>query len=183
MITLRDFTEHEIEDEIRWMTTETEWIKADTPWESIEPTDADELRKELSDIVKESLEDFVWSRKEVFVDNHHIGFVSKYPLNTSEYVETFPLGNNESERTAVGIEICESVFWNKGYGTEALKEWLKYCFKSEEKEIFLETWSGNKRMIKCAEKCGFKLCEKVSGTHMIGSEQYDSLLYRIARDL
>ena len=94
MITLRDFTELEIEDEIRWMTTETEWIKADTPWESIEPIDADELRKELSDIVKESLEDFVWSRKEVFVDNHHIGFVSKYPLNTSEYVETFPLGNN-----------------------------------------------------------------------------------------
>ena len=38
-------------------------------------------------------------------------------------------------------------------------------------------------MIKCAEKCGFKLCEKVIGTYMIGSEQYDSLLYRIARDL
>ena len=92
MIYLKDFTEHEIEDEIRWMTTETEWIKADTPW--------------------------------------------------------------EPERTAVGIEICDSSFWNKGYGTEALKEWIKYCFASGEKEIYLETWSGNNRMIKCAEKCG-----------------------------
>lgn len=180
MIYLKDFTEHEIEDEIRWMTTETEWIKADTPWEPVEPVDEEELRNEFSEIVKESLEDFVWSRKEVFVDDHHIGFVSRYPLETSEYEDAFPLGAKEPERTAVGIEICESSFWNKGYGTEALKEWIKYCFASGEKEIYLETWSGNNRMIKCAEKCGFKLYAKVTGTHMIGAEQFDSLLFRVA---
>ena len=182
MIILKDFTEQEIEDEIRWMTSETKWMEADTPWESIEPADADELRKEMSDLVKEDLEGFVQSRKEIFIDDHHIGFVSMYPLDTSEYGEILPLAEKEEQKIAVGIEICESSSWNKGYGTEALKVWIDHCFQLGFKEVYMETWSGNNRMIRCAEKCGFKLIGKIMGTHTVGEMQVDSMLYRVVKD-
>ncbi|MBP5490257.1 MAG: hypothetical protein J6Y10_06625 [Lachnospiraceae bacterium] len=33
MVELRDMTERDIEDYVRWFTTETEWMKTDAPWE------------------------------------------------------------------------------------------------------------------------------------------------------
>lgn len=35
-IILRDMIESDIEDYVRWFTTETEWSNADAPWEPIE---------------------------------------------------------------------------------------------------------------------------------------------------
>ena len=35
-IILRDMIASDIEDYVRWFTTETEWSKADAPWEPIE---------------------------------------------------------------------------------------------------------------------------------------------------
>ena len=35
-IILRDMIESDIEDYVRWFTTETEWSKTDAPWEPIE---------------------------------------------------------------------------------------------------------------------------------------------------
>ena len=105
-----------------------------------------------------------------------------YPLDTSEYGEIFPLAEKEEKKIAVGIEICESSFWNKGYGTEALKVWIDHCFQLGFKEVYIETWSGNNRMIRCAEKCGFKLIGKIMGTHTVGEMQVDSMLYRVVKD-
>ena len=35
-IILRDMIESDIEDYVRWFTTETEWSSTDAPWETIE---------------------------------------------------------------------------------------------------------------------------------------------------
>lgn len=35
-IILRDMIESDIDDYVRWFTTETEWSNTDAPWESIE---------------------------------------------------------------------------------------------------------------------------------------------------
>ena len=34
-ITLRDMGESDIEDYVRWFTTETEWSETDSPWEPV----------------------------------------------------------------------------------------------------------------------------------------------------
>ena len=44
-IVLRDQIKSDIDDEIRWMTEETGWIKADTPWESVIQIDPEQLKK------------------------------------------------------------------------------------------------------------------------------------------
>lgn len=46
---------------------------------------------------------------------------------------------------------------NKGYGTEAIKAFLKYFFNVlNMKVLYLEVASFNKRAIRCYEKCGFE---------------------------
>ena len=177
IVLLRDFTIQDIEDEIRWMTEQTEWIKSDTPWEDIEPIDIQELRSELQDIADNSLDGFVQNRKEIMVNGHHIGFVSLYPMTLDEYDDILPIDDKDKEKTAVGIEICEPSFWNQGYGTKALNMWLEYCFKQGIKEVFLETWSGNFGMIKCAGNCGFNRVGIIKNNHMVDGRTVDNILF------
>jgi RimJ/RimL family protein N-acetyltransferase len=62
----------------------------------------------------------------------------------------------ESRSLFVGIDLPEEDTWGKGYGTEALRLWIDYLFRTMElEEIKTATWTGNRRMMRCAEKCGF----------------------------
>ena len=46
---------------------------------------------------------------------------------------------------------------NKGYGTEAVSLLVDYLFREMGlEEVKTATWTGNKRMVRCAKKCGFK---------------------------
>ena len=58
-IILRDMTESDIEDYIRWFTTETEWSNTDAPWEPIESDEETERKswREYYESVKELSDD------------------------------------------------------------------------------------------------------------------------------
>ncbi len=78
-------------------------------------------------------------------DGQHIGWVIYY-----EY--------DQDDKTAfVGIDIPEPENWGKGLGTEALSLLIDHLFEYLDLiEIRTATWTGNGRMIRCAEKCGFQ---------------------------
>lgn len=177
-ITLKSFTELEIEDEVRWMTVETQWMREDTPWEEPESIDPVDLRKQMQEIMTNDYQSFVQSRSEIFVKEKHIGFVTIYPLTTADYY--FEHQDTEQKyEYAVGVEICEPAFWGCGYGTEALTAWVHFWENQGIKVLYLETWSGNNRMIKCAEKCGFSLLGQKTQTHVVENEYVHSLLFQI----
>ena len=53
--------------------------------------------------------------------------------------------------------IGEQDLWGKGYGSDALKTFLKYIFHVKKfRYIYLRVYQHNPRAIKCYEKCGFK---------------------------
>ena len=54
-IILRDMIESDIEDYVRWFTTETQWSKADAPWEPVESDEETERAswREYYESVKE----------------------------------------------------------------------------------------------------------------------------------
>jgi RimJ/RimL family protein N-acetyltransferase len=56
----------------------------------------------------------------------------------------------------IGIMIGEKAYWEKGYGTEALRLMLKYVFEISSLEtVVLKTLDWNLRAQRCFEKCGF----------------------------
>ena len=177
-IVLRDFIESDIEDEIRWMNVDTAWMKADTPWEEIEPFDEDEIRKNWMYNIQNMPPEAVRCRLEIEVDGKHIGFVSAYYVDENyEWIPFDEIEKDTSVFRALGIEICESNYWCRGIGRQALNAYMDYFAEMGETTFVLETWSGNHRMIKCAEKIGFVECKRNIGTREVGGQKYDGLTF------
>jgi len=92
--------------------------------------------------------------------------------------------HDESDRSIwVGINIAESAFWNQGLGTEALRLWIGYLFQGLDlRRVRLGTWSGNRRMVRCAEKCGFALVGRTVGNREVRGKRYDGLEFELMRE-
>ncbi len=80
-----------------------------------------------------------------------------------ETEEGRPIGNlglhgiDESQgRATLGIAIGEKEHWGRGYGTEAIRQVLRYAFTELGlRRLTLGTDEDNARGIRCYEKCGF----------------------------
>lgn len=47
-------------------------------------------------------------------------------------------------------------------------------------KIYVQTWSGNTRMMHVAEKCGFEPVKRKTGIRTVGGMKYDGLTYRLS---
>lgn len=62
----------------------------------------------------------------------------------------------KNSKVVVGIFIGNKEYWNKGYGTDAMKVLIKFIFEQMNiNKIKLNVYSFNERAIRCYEKCGF----------------------------
>ena len=185
-IILRDMTKEDIEDDIRWNTVETDWAHWDAPWES-EPDlltfDPEEYRRKELIKLNEPKDEIRWGFEIDTDDGKHIGACNSYMINC-EY-EWTPLSKAKPDEKlfrTVGLDICESSFCGKGLGTNALAAFIKYYLDNGEEEIFTQTWSGNVRMIKCAEKLGFEVCKRIEDKREVRGEKYDGLTFRLDKE-
>lgn len=181
-ITLRDYVLADVEDEARWTNVDTEWFRSDTPWMTLEPVDADELRADMSEIIKSMPDGAIRWRFEIEVDGRHIGLVSSYYLDSNfEYTpwDAIDQSKNASENhsvRALGIEICEMEYWGKGIGTKALTMLMEYYRSFGENHFLIETWSGNRRMLRCAHKLGFCEVKRTKGAHVVDGVEVDDII-------
>ena len=82
---------------------------------------------------------------------------------------------------AIGIDICESDVWGNGVGTNALRAFINYYFGNGVDELYTQTWSGNIRMLRCAEKLGFEECNRYVGSRQVEGKTYDGLTFRLEK--
>ncbi len=77
----------------------------------------------------------------------HIGTVNSYWIS------------KETHWLAAGIVIYDSAYWGEGGGKEALSLWIDYLFKARPEivRLDLQTWSGNQKMMRLAERLGFRM--------------------------
>ena len=181
-ITLRDYALSDVKDEVRWTNVETEWFRADTPWMTMEPVDEDELRADMTEIIRSMPENAIRWRFEIDVDGRHVGLVSSYYLDENyEYTpwdsidQSKNAPGNHSVR-ALGIEICEMAYWGKGIGTKALTALMEYYRGLGENRFLIETWSGNLRMLGCAGKLGFHEVKRIKGAHIVDGKEVDDII-------
>jgi RimJ/RimL family protein N-acetyltransferase len=82
----------------------------------------------------------------------------------------------------MGIDIYDTQYWNGGYGTEALKLWISYLFEHLDiARVGLTTWSGNPRMIACAEKLGMQMEGRMRKCRYYKGVYYDSIRMGLLR--
>lgn len=182
-IILRDMIESDIEDYVRWFTIEREWENWDAPWEKEDTSEEENERtswrdyyeqvKDLPDTTRRWKMEIVWN-------NRHIGWVSSYPIDEN-YDWFDEVRDGQIVYRAVGICICEPDIWGKGIGTNALRAFMNYYFENGVNELYTQTWSGNVRMLRCAEKLGFVECNRNVGTREVDGQKYDGLTFRLEK--
>ena len=181
-IVLRDYVLADVEDEIRWTNEETAWFYADTPWMTLEKEDPDTLRREMTEIISSMTEDAIRWRFEIEISGRHVGMVSSYYLDDT--FQSIPWSSIDQKKNArengairtLGIEICETDCWGKGYGTQALTALMDYYRSFGENRFFLETWSGNQRMMSCAKKLGFTEAGRRKNEICVSGQYHDEMI-------
>ena len=173
-VVLRDMRESDIEDYVRWFTVETAWSDFDAPWEPID-TDEQTERTAWSEYyasVKDMPDGSRRRKFEIEWNGRHVGWVSSYAID-----ERYEWTNGPSDRIAVGIDLCEPDVWGRGVGTQALGAFCDYLFAHGIDVLYTQTWSGNARMIRCAEKLGFTECNRFAELREDNGERYDALTF------
>lgn len=147
-----------------------EWKKWDAPYYPLERIDLKLYRQQMSERL--TADGGVPSRLAITTrDGDIIGTVSYYwEHQPSLWME-------------VGIVIYKPAYWNGGYGTEALKLWVDHLFASMPLvRIGLATWSGNRRMIRCAEKLGMQMEARIRKARLYDGNYYDSIRMGVLRE-
>lgn len=84
----------------------------------------------------------------------------------------------------IGILIYDEKYWGGGIGSYAIKAWTTETFNEFKniEHIGLTTWSGNVRMMKLAEKVGFKKEAQIRKVRFWQGVYYDSVKYGVLRE-
>ena len=180
-IVLRDMKESDIEDMVYYMTVETAWGDWDAPWETLDDFDADTYRKEQKERLQKPQSGHRWSLHIDTTDGYHIGKVSSYLLDENyNWLDDVKLGQKAFH--ALGIGILDSRYWGKGLGTQALAAWIQYHLDEEIRDLCLQTWSGNERMVRSAKSVGFVECRRLFGIRQVRGGTYDALTFCLDLD-
>lgn len=172
MVILRPMRRNDIEDNVRWFTTETEWGNWDAPWEPFESDEQTERQSwtEYYEWLQERPGQEIRHRLEIEQDGVHIGWVSWYTdLGYMDNPEGIP---------AIGIDIPETVHRKSGSGTEALRLFMDYLRGCGFSSFYTQTWSGNLAMMRVAEKLGFREVCRKKDYRIVNGKTYDAVTFR-----
>ncbi|MEN8238737.1 MAG: GNAT family protein [Actinomycetota bacterium] len=97
-------------------------------------------------------------------------------------VVTYTWEDEATRWLEVGIVLYSPDSWGRHLGRRALRLWVSHLFSRFEIEhIGLTTWSGNPRMIGCAESLGMKLEARVRKVRYFEGEYFDSIKLGVLR--
>ena len=111
-------------------------------------------------------------RAVVTVGGDRVGFVSRF--------EEPPAGGGWWE---VGIVLFRPTIWGYGVGRQALRLWTESTFSTTDAHVVtLTTWSGNGRMIHCANAVGYRECGRIPQARSWQGSRWDSVTMAVLRD-
>ncbi|CAM4372995.1 GNAT family N-acetyltransferase [Deinococcus marmoris] len=105
------------------------------------------------------------NRKIIALDDVCIGLVTRS--------EEAPEGGGWWE---LGIVIYDPAYWGGGLGTRALTLWTATTFAETDAHVItLTTWGGNERMVRAAERAGYRECARIPEARAWNGRRWDSV--------
>lgn len=163
---LRPATEEDLELLWRLIHDDLAWKRLDAPYYPPPTWTLEEFRAGYFQVLSGGGSDLV-----VEVNGEPVGVVTyTWEDETTRWLE-------------VGIVLYSPGSWGRRLGRRALRLWVSHLFSRFEVEhIGLTTWSGNPRMIGCAESVGMTLEARVRKVRYFEGEYYDSVKLGVLRE-
>jgi len=77
----------------------------------------------------------------------------------------------------IGIVLYDPAVWDGGIGTRALRLWSDWLAAlPDSHRLDLASWSGNARMLRVANRCGFTDEARLRGARIVRGERYDAVV-------
>ncbi len=100
-----------------------------------------------------------------------------HPIGDLGLVDIHPHG-----RAELGITIGDKAYWGRGYGTEAIRQVLRYAFDELGcRRVYLITDEDNRRAHRAFEKCGFVREGLLRGHRLRHGQPLDMLIMGVLR--
>lgn len=165
-ITLRPAHPNEARTLFELVTQNTEWIRWNGPYIPYTSPTFENYESRMFVRLREG------ERARVIdVDGEPVGVV------------TYHWSDERTRWLEVGAILYDSARWGQGIGTEALSLWVTHLFESHEiARVGMTTWSGNERMMACAERMGFVLEGRLRKVRYHDGEYHDSIKYGVLRE-
>jgi len=82
----------------------------------------------------------------------------------------------------LGILIYDPAWWGGGVGKRALSLWVQDTWDWTDAHVLtVTTWSGNLRMIRAAQRLGFRECARVREARQVDGQRFDSVRLDLLR--
>jgi len=158
-----------------WLQPEHEWQKFDGPYyPASTPAEIEEMiASREADIVGNSFP----------TPRHTMAIACKETDKLIGKVSWYWQGE-ETNWLCVGVSIFDPSYWGRGLGYEALGLWTDYILQANPAlvRIGLATWSGNTRMLRLAEKLGFRQEACFRKARIVNGLYYDGMAYGALRE-
>lgn len=168
-VILRRRKKSDEEDILRWLNME-EWQYMDDPSVRFEPISTDKfILKDDNRFFGNDIEKNSWHIENL--DGEHIGFIKYFFDEGSPNV------------VEIGICIPNPLYWDKGYGKEAIMLLTDFLFEERKINVVsLVTWEGNKRAQALYKKLGFKKIESYNNIWDVVDKKYkESMLFSLSK--
>ncbi len=173
-VLLRDWEEKDLEPYRRWLQPDHAWHQFDAPY--YKKDTPEEVIARIEKLKERILtRNFPEPRGTLVVADKATGGIIG---RVNSYWES-----KETNWLSIGIGIYDETAWGRGLGYEALGLWTDYIFRTcpELVRLGLTTWSGNRGMMRLAEKLGFKEEARFRKARIVNGEYFDSMGYGILR--
>lgn len=174
MISLRKFQLEDLEQYAFWLKPHHSYHDWNGPY--FEKKSEDEVKSyiHLLNVAFENGNEDPMPRKKMIVDSTDelIGEVSWY------------WKSEETKWMEVGIVIFDEANWSRGIGRVVMHNWISELFveKPELARLGFTTWSGNKGMMRLAEKLGMKKEAEIRKARIVDGEYFDSVSFGVLKE-
>ena len=174
-IALRDAQMQDLDVLAYWLQPEQQWQNLDGPfYEQPKPEEIARLLRERRALVTSQQKPV--PRK----------FLSIAALDTNLMLGQVTCHEKQEVGNELGLNIViyNPDMWGYGLGYESLGLWIEYLFGygSGLMKLDLRTWSGNKGMVRLAQKLGFAEVARDRKSRLVNGRKYDGIAYTVARD-
>ena len=89
----------------------------------------------------------------------------------------------EQRKARLGVVIGDKAYWSKGYGTDAMRTFLRFAFDEPNlHRVDLTVDADNARAIACYRKCGFVEEVRMRQARFVRGSHEDSLVMGVLRE-